>query len=80
MIVNQSDIDSFHDFATDLLSHSEGTVSLEELVMKWRAERELSETVESVRRAIADADAGRLRDLAEVDRRIRDELNFPARR
>jgi hypothetical protein len=80
MTVNQSDIDSFHDFASNLLSHAQRDFSLEELVMKWRAEREVLETVESVRRGSADAAAGRLHGLAEVDGRIRKELGFPARR
>jgi hypothetical protein len=80
MTVNQNDLDSFHDFATNLLSDSESTLSLEEVVKKWRAERELSAAIESVRRGIADAEAGYLRDLADVDERIRSELGFPGRR
>jgi hypothetical protein len=80
MTVNQSDLDSFHDFATNFLSHTESSFSLEELILKWRAEREVTETVESIRRGSADAQAGRLHDLAEVDEKIRSQLGFPARR
>jgi hypothetical protein len=80
MTVNQSDLDSFHDFATSFLAQTDSEFSLEELVNKWRAERELAEAVESVRRGIADAEAGRVHDLADIDEKIRKELGFPARR
>ena len=80
MIVNQSDLDSFHNFATHLLATSAGDLSLDELLSQWRAKREQAETVESVRRGVADADTGRLRDLADVDAKIRADLGFPARR
>jgi hypothetical protein len=79
MIVNQSDIDSFHNFATHLLAMTGGDLSFDELLSQWRAEREQAETVESVRRGIADAEAGRLHDLADVDAKIRADLGFPAR-
>jgi hypothetical protein len=67
MTVDQSDLDSFHDFATNLLSHTNRHFSLEELVKQWRSERERAETVESVLRGVADAGAGRLHDLADVE-------------
>jgi hypothetical protein len=63
-----------------LVSRAESSFSLEDLVTKWRAEHELSETVESVRRSVADAEANRLHDLADIDAKIRNELRFPARR
>ena len=78
-MVNQSDLDSFHDFATSLLSHAESNFSLEELVVKWRTQRELAETVESIRRGVADAAAGRMHNLADVNQKICNVLRFPAR-
>jgi hypothetical protein len=80
MSVNQDDLDSFHDFATNLLSDSGSTLSLEEMIKKWRDERELSATIASVRRGIADVEEGRLRDFAGVDERIRSELGFRSHR
>ena len=79
MTVNQIDLDNFHHFATHLLAQTGREISLEELVTKWRNEREHAETVESVRRGVADADAGRVRDLADVDTKIRSELGFSPR-
>lgn len=79
MTVNQSDLDSFHHFATHILAHAGRDLSLEELIGKWRAEREYAETVESVRRGVSDAESGRVHDLADVDAKIRTELGFPPR-
>ena len=79
MTVNQCDLENFHDFATHLLVQAGREFSLEELVSRWCAEREQAETVESVRRGIADAEAGRVHDLTEVDARIRSERGFPPR-
>jgi hypothetical protein len=79
MTVNQSDLDSFHHFATDLLAQAGRELSLDEIVNKWRAGREHAETIESVCRGIADAEAGRMHDLADVDAKIRTELGFAPR-
>ena len=37
------------------------------------------ETLASIRRGVADAEAGRLRDIEEVDVSIRGQLGFPCR-
>ena len=79
MIVNQSDLNNFHDFATHLLAQSGRKLSLEELITQWRSERDLAETVESVRHGVADAAAGRVHDLADADVAIRRELGFSHR-
>ena len=79
MIVNKSDLDNFHDFATHLLAKADVDLSLDEIVRRWCAEREQSATVESIRRGVADADAGRLHDLADIDAKVRAKLGFPAR-
>jgi hypothetical protein len=80
MTLNQSDLDSFHNFATNVLAHANHDFSLEELVTKWREECELAATVQSIQRGVADVEAGRIHDLADVDARIRKELGFPGRR
>ena len=79
MIVNQSDLDSFHDFATHLLAKTGTDLSMDELLSQWFAEREQVETIESIRRGVVDADAGRVHTLAEVDLKIRRELGFSVR-
>jgi predicted transcriptional regulator len=80
MTISQSDLDNFHCFATNQLASTERDVSLEELVSTWRAQQAVAETLESIRRGVADADAGRTHSVADVDAKIRSELGFPARR
>jgi hypothetical protein len=80
MMISQSDLDNFHLFATNEIARAGQEVSLEELVSQWRARQVDVGTVESVRRGIADAEAGRTQTLADVDARIRTDLGFPARR
>ena len=79
MSVSQSDLDSFHHFASQAITQSGADVSLDHLLNEWRARQEHDETIVSIRRGVADAEAGRVRDLAEVDAQIRRELGFPAR-
>jgi hypothetical protein len=80
MIINQNDLDNFHNFATDLLAKTGSDLSLDDILSQWCAEREHAETIESVHRGVADAEAGRLHDLVDVDAKVRAELGFPARR
>jgi hypothetical protein len=79
MSVNQSDLDSFHQFAVRALAQQGEDLSLEDLLEQWRAQQDRAETIASVRRGVGDASAGRIRDAAEVDATIRTELRFPAR-
>ncbi len=79
MTINQSDLDSFHHFATNELAHGGPELNLEELISRWQAERDHAETVASIRRGITDADSGRVHDLDDVDTKIRSELGFSAR-
>jgi predicted transcriptional regulator len=78
MAANQSELDSFHSFASQALpgaSHA----TLEDLLAVWRTEQERAEAVASIRRGVADAAAGRLCSLSEVDADIRAKLRLPPR-
>jgi predicted transcriptional regulator len=79
MTVSQTELDSFHTFATHVIAQSGSKLSLEDLIQQWYAEREREETLASIRRGVADADAGRVRDIGDVDAEIRSALGFPAR-
>ena len=80
MIVSQIDLDSFHHFASRAIAQRGQGVSFDGLVEQWRAEQEREETIESVRRGVEDADAGRVRSVADFDKAIREKLVFPDRR
>jgi hypothetical protein len=79
MTLTQGDLDSFHHFATELLSRSGSQLSLEELLNQWNDRRDEADTIASIRRGVADAQAGRVQSLADVDARIRKAVGFPAR-
>ncbi|HEV2969464.1 MAG TPA: hypothetical protein VGY55_05685 [Pirellulales bacterium] len=79
MSVNQSDLDGFHQFASQAMAHREKDFRLDDLVKQWHVEREREETIASIQRGVDDAGAGRLQDAAEVDATIQAELGFPAR-
>lgn len=80
MSLSQGDIDSFHVFASQELPHLGPNQGLEDIMKKWQAEREQAEALASIRRGVADAEAGRFQNIATVDQGIREKLGFPARR
>lgn len=80
MTAIESDLDSFHHFASAELAHGGRNLTLEELLQQWRARQAHAETLASIRRGVDDAEAGRVHDLTAVDAKIRAELGFPGRR
>jgi hypothetical protein len=80
MSVNQNDLDDFHQFASQELTQPRHALNLEDLVKRWNEQREQTETIESIRRGVVDAESGRIRDIEDVDTAIRSELGFPPRR
>jgi hypothetical protein len=79
MSISQSELDSFHSFASYELATTGAAESWPDLLAKWQAQREHNETVSSIRRGVQDAEAGRVRDLTEIDNQIRSQLGFPPR-
>jgi hypothetical protein len=53
--------------------------NLEDHVEESQTKRAEAETIESIRRGVADADNGRVQSLSDMDGKIRSELGFPAR-
>ncbi len=79
MPINQSDLDSFHHFASHEISLGQAATSWDDLLLKWQSQKEHAATVASIRKGVEDADAQRMHDLADVDARIRAQLGFPPR-
>ena len=80
MSLSQSDIDRFHLFASQELTHLGPDQDLEEIVKRWQTQREQAEALASIRRGVEDAEAGRVQDIGTVDKSIREKIGFPARR
>jgi hypothetical protein len=78
-MITQSDLDSFHQFATNALSAGACDLSLQALLDQWHKRHDAEDTIASIKRGVADAEAGRAKRLVEVDAKIRNELGFPAR-
>jgi hypothetical protein len=79
MPADQNELDSFHSFASHALPNA-GDVTLEHLLAAWRTRQERDEAISSIRRGIADAEAGRLHDLHKIDHDVRAKLGVPPRR
>lgn len=78
MRVSQSELDSFHRFASQELSRGRD-MNIQDLVSQWLAQQERAESIASIQRGVEDAEADRTRDLREVDISIRARLGFPER-
>lgn len=79
MTTDLTELESFHQFAASALASAEVEVTLEDLVARWREQQHEEETIASIQRGIADAEAGRTRPLSQVDSEIRQELGFSKR-
>jgi hypothetical protein len=58
MAVTQADLEAFQRFAAERLA-GEGAESLRDLLHEWESVRERRETIDSVKRGLADIEAGR---------------------
>jgi len=65
MSITQADLDDFQRFAAERLA-KEGAESMSELLRQWEESRERREAVASVKRGLADVDAGRTRPADDV--------------
>jgi len=76
MPLTQSDLDSFHAFASEKLRNGGGAMSLEEIVAAWRAERELQEANAGIRRGLSEVESGQHRPLDDFMDEFRRQHNI----
>lgn len=81
-MATKEQIESFYRFATDQLTNGGTQKSIDELYDQWRYENlspeEVAENVAAIQSAIDDMDAGDTgRDAGDIERELRQELNFP---
>lgn len=82
--MTQQEIDSFHHFATDKLGLDEAEeLSLDDIFDLWRIENpnssELAESLASLRRGLADIEAGRVFTARAVIEELRRKLELGRR-
>jgi hypothetical protein len=65
MAVTQADLEAFQRLAAERLA-GEGAESLSDLLHEWESARERRETIDSVKRGLADIDAGRTRGATDL--------------
>ena len=65
MAVTKEELDSFHRFANTVVDEGEAELSLEQLVIKWRANQRAAVN-DAIREGIADMNAGLGRPAGEV--------------
>ena len=75
MAVSLEQLESFHRFASDRVKTGGEDLTMDELYDLWRLENlppeELQDSLESLRRGLADAEAGRVRPADEVLEELR---------
>ncbi|MBL8848410.1 MAG: hypothetical protein JNG89_01945 [Planctomycetaceae bacterium] len=78
MATIHQEIEKFTEYVKRTVPSQEAGPSLEECLQKWREEQELSDTIDSINRSIADIEAGRVMTIEETGRQIRASLGWPA--
>lgn len=66
-----SELSSFREYLDNRIAEGESELSPEQALSDWR---ELQESVASIRRGLADADAGRIRPAEDVLEELRAKL------
>ncbi len=75
MLNSIAELHAFHRFAEQRLQ-LDAEVSLEECLEQWRADQERSVVQAAILEGLADAEAGRLHSLEEVDREIQERFGI----
>ena len=77
MAVTQDELDNFHRFATERLSHGEADLTIDDLVIECDSKRNRDEINAAIREGLADVDAGRTRPANEVTEELRKKHRIP---
>lgn len=77
MPTTREELDQFHQFAIEQISHSGSPLKFDDLVTTWRQLRERVEVQKKLQEALAEMDAGLGRPAREVMEEIRVKYNLP---
>lgn len=72
------EVDRFAEFVKRKVPSRDAAPSLEECLRLWCEEQELAETVDPIKRGIADIEARRVMSIEEAGRQIRANFGWPA--
>ncbi len=76
MSVTRDELLRFNQFVFDRLDNGGGELTLEDCVRQWRIREREAEDLTSIKRGLAEADAGLLHPLEAVTERIRQKHGF----
>ncbi len=71
MAISAEQLEDFHRFASEKVKNGETELTIEELLRLWRMESDRLESVNAIKRGIAEVEAGRVHTLEDVDAEIR---------
>ena len=74
MAITEDEIDRFHRFMTENRTTADNVVAL---AHDWATRQQQAEDMAAIKSGIAQADAGELRPLEEVDRELREKHGIP---
>jgi hypothetical protein len=76
MSITQTQIDSFHRFASEKIANGGADLSWDELFIQWQSDCERDEINTAIREGLADVEAGRCLPAAEAMEEIRKEFGL----
>ena len=78
MTVTQTELDQFHEFASQKIATEGVSVSFEDLVVEWESIRDKDAIDSAIRQGLADIKAGRYRSAEEVTDELRQKHGIPS--
>ena len=76
MTITQDDITSFGKFAAARIGDGRSDLTFEDLLREWRERREYNETVESIKRSVAEYEAGQTDSLDQALANARQKIGL----
>ena len=71
MAISAEQLEDFHRFASEKVKDGDTELTIEELLRLWRMESDRLDSVNAIKKGIAEVEAGRVHTLEDVDAEIR---------
>jgi len=76
MSISTDDLNSFHQFATSIVTRGQTTLTLSELVDHWQQSKEREATNQSIRQSLAEFESGQGQPVEEFLDEIKSKHNL----